>query len=318
MRGFNCKRIPFELATIQVGFELRESKFGNVFTLLQQRRKKRMGHSDRSRDERRHSHRRYDRDRSISTERQRDRSPTRRHKTTSSSSRTSHRDDRDYKSRGRSRSPSRRHSKRARSVSSDSSSTSSSEEEEHRRKRHKHKKDKKKKKSKKKKSKKKVGDEWGKYGIIHEADIFTKEAEFQAWLTELKRIDVELLPKHRRKELFIDFMDDYNTATMPHEKYYNLGRWEARQEAIRMGEKVPEKVKGYDYKDDEEKLRQHHRQKAAKAAAAASQANTPTMTKIELEELAKVNRERVEADRLRRLGLTPRESMGVRYEYQEE
>lgn len=64
--------------------------------------------------------------------------------------------------------------------------------------------------------------------------------------------------------------------------------------------------------------RQHHRQKAAKAAAAASQANTPTMTKDELEELAKVNRERVEADRLRRLGLTPRESMGVRYEYQEE
>lgn len=38
------------------------------------------------------------------------------------------------------------------------------------------------------------------------------------------------------------------------------------------------------------------------------------MSQEQIEELARVNRERVQADRLRRLGLTPREGMGVRYE----
>jgi hypothetical protein len=28
---------------------------------------------------------------------------------------------------------------------------------------------------------------------------------------------------------FKDFMEDYNTATMPHEKYYNYERWEMEE-----------------------------------------------------------------------------------------
>lgn len=57
-----------------------------------------------------------------------------------------------------------------------------------------------------------------------------------------------------------------------------------------------------------------HRQ-TARAAASAKQ--TPvSLSKDQLEELTKVNRERVQADRMRRMGLTPKEGMGVRYEYE--
>ncbi|KAI7874569.1 hypothetical protein K492DRAFT_174331 [Lichtheimia hyalospora FSU 10163] len=223
-------------------------------------------------------------------------------------------DDSDREHRRRHRHRSER--KRRRSVSSDSSDYSSSDEDDRRKR---HKKSKKSKKSKKKSKKKKkskhsVGDKWGKYGIIHESDIFTKEAEFEAWLVEVKKADILTMPNSKRKELFIDFMDDYNTATMPHEKYYNLARWEARQHALRMGEAPPPIAEGtVNLKKDEEQLRLQHRQAAR---AAASRQPALSLSKDQLEELTKVNRERVQADRLRKMGLTPKEGMGVRYEYE--
>jgi hypothetical protein len=49
---------------------------------------------------------------------------------------------------------------------------------------------------------------------------------------------------------------------------------------------------------------------------AAKQRSTTTlqMSNADISELARVSRERIEADRLRKLGLTPKTSMGVRYE----
>ncbi|KAG0187053.1 hypothetical protein DFQ28_006939 [Apophysomyces sp. BC1034] len=180
---------------------------------------------------------------------------------------------------------------------------------------------KKSKKSKKSKSMR-IGDEWGKYGIIYESDIFTKEAEFQAWLIEVKRVDVETLSNNKRKDMFNDFMEDYNTATMPHEKFYNLSKWEQRQHALRMGETLP--PEDFNFKNDEEQLRTpafiplvfrlQHKQAAR---AAASRQPMLQMSAEQIEELTKVNRERVQAERMRRLGLTPKEGMGVRYEYEE-
>ncbi|KAG2214108.1 hypothetical protein INT46_011910 [Mucor plumbeus] len=210
-----------------------------------------------------------------------------------------------------------RRSKRSYSVSSASSSSSSSSTssyERRKREHRKHKKDRKHKKSKKKSKKSKpssIGDQWGKYGIIHEADLFTKEAEFQAWLIEVKHANVETLNNIKRKEMFNDFMEDYNTATMPHEKFYNLQQWERRQEAIRMDEKPMPTGDFFDFKNDEEKLKMQHRQ-AAKAAA--SRQPTLKLSEEQIKELTRVNRERIEADRMRKMGLKPKESMGVRYE----
>ncbi|CEP10111.1 hypothetical protein [Parasitella parasitica] len=237
-----------------------------------------------------------------------------------------------------SRKSERRSSRRSHSVSSASSSSSfsSSSHERKRREHKKHRKDKKHKKTKvsdkinsylcaltrkcpQKKSKKSksssIGDEWGKYGIIHEADLFTKEAEFQAWLIEVKRANVETLNNNKRKEMFVDFMEDYNTATMPHEKFYNLQQWERRQEAIRMGEKPMPTGDFFDFQNDEEKLKMQHRQAAR---AAASRQPTLTLSEEQIKELTRVNRERVEADRMRKMGLKPKESMGVRYEEENE
>jgi hypothetical protein len=41
------------------------------------------------------------------------------------------------------------------------------------------------------------------------------------------------------------------------------------------------------------------------------------LSEEQIEELTRINRERVEADRMRKMGLKPKESMGVRYEYEE-
>ncbi|KAI8090906.1 uncharacterized protein B0P05DRAFT_527912 [Gilbertella persicaria] len=151
-----------------------------------------------------------------------------------------------------------------------------------------------------------VGDQWGKYGIIHEAE--------SSWLIEVKTANVETLSNSKRKDMFIDFMEDYNTATMPHEKFYNLHAWERRQEALRMGESITMTSEEFDFKKDEEQLRLQHRQ-----AARAKSSRQPALqlTKEKIEELARVNRERIEADRMRKMGLTPKEGMGVLYEYEE-
>ncbi|KAI8647748.1 hypothetical protein BD408DRAFT_357128, partial [Parasitella parasitica] len=219
------------------------------------------------------------------------------------SKRSRHRSSRHSENRG---------SRRSYSVSSNSSSSSSSSSSYDRKRREhkKHKKDKKHKKSKKKSKKTKsssIGDQWGKFGIIHEADLFTKEAEFQAWLIEVKHANVETLNNNKRKEMFIDFMEDYNTATMPHEKFYNLQQWERRQEAIRMGEKPIPTGDFFDFKNDEEKLKLVDK-------TAASRQPTLKLSEEQIKELTRVNRERVEADRMRKMGLKPKESMGVRYE----
>ncbi|RLN49874.1 hypothetical protein BBJ29_003120 [Phytophthora kernoviae] len=126
---------------------------------------------------------------------------------------------------------------------SDSQSSENSEDEHSRRKRkHKrsssgkdkkrHKKDKKKKNKKSKKDSKKHAvnqDEYGKYGILRESDFHTKSVSFQAWLRDVKKMGEFNGPKWEAMELFKEYMEDYNTCTLPHEKYYDVEKYEMRQ-----------------------------------------------------------------------------------------
>lgn len=73
--------------------------------------------------------------------------------------------------------------------------------------------------------------QYGKYGVIRETDIYTKRAEFQMWATDVQKVDIELLPKGEEKELFRSFMEDFNTGTLPHRKYYNVDAYEAEKAA---------------------------------------------------------------------------------------
>ncbi|GAQ84891.1 hypothetical protein KFL_002110090 [Klebsormidium nitens] len=107
------------------------------------------------------------------------------------------------------------------------------------------------KKEKKKKKKEKLGsgavtDRYGKYGLIREVDMWNKRPEFGAWLSEVKHINIETLPNREERELFKDFMEDYNTATLPSKKYYNIelhhrnkvAKMHARGQQVVQAEKV--------------------------------------------------------------------------------
>lgn len=68
--------------------------------------------------------------------------------------------------------------------------------------------------------------DFGKFGVIREADADRKQSEFMAWALDVKKVDVEGLAKWEEKELFKEFVEDFNTGTLPHRKYYDLAAYE--------------------------------------------------------------------------------------------
>ncbi|XP_057539223.1 vicilin-like seed storage protein At2g18540 [Amaranthus tricolor] len=91
---------------------------------------------------------------------------------------------------------------------------------------------KKEKEKKKKKEKGKPGavtDSWGKYGVVREVDMWSKRPEFTAWLSEVKQVNLESLSNWEEKKMFKEYMEDYNTATFPSKKYYDLDAYHSRK-----------------------------------------------------------------------------------------
>lgn len=102
-----------------------------------------------------------------------------------------------------------------------------------RRKKSKRKKKKKKRKKKKKKRKrfgtnkiKKITYEFGKHGFLTEATKFTKAPEFTLWLLEVQNMHRDRISRRDEQDMEKKFMEEFNTSTFPHEKYYNLEKWE--------------------------------------------------------------------------------------------
>ncbi|WIA29267.1 hypothetical protein OEZ86_011775 [Tetradesmus obliquus] len=75
-------------------------------------------------------------------------------------------------------------------------------------------------------------EDFGKYGYIRETDQNAKHDEFVLWAVEVKGANIELLGKTEEKELFREYMEDFNTGTLPHKKYYDLAAFE-RSEKIK-------------------------------------------------------------------------------------
>ncbi|PRW57929.1 RNA-binding 25 [Chlorella sorokiniana] len=134
-------------------------------------------------------------------------------------------------------------------------------------------KEKKKKREKEKKAKKErrekdkakakagaIGQEYGKYGIIRETDMYSKRPEFQLWAIEVKNVDIEAMPRSEEKEMFKDFMEEYNTATLPHKKYYDLELHEKQQaaKAAKKGSRADadEGPEHFAFNDEEERKRE--------------------------------------------------------------
>ncbi|CAG8473984.1 11135_t:CDS:2 [Acaulospora morrowiae] len=182
----------------------------------------------------------------------------------------------------------RKHKSRKRShTESDDTESSESSSSRHRKK--KHKKRRNEKSEKKKKDKK----------------------EFNLWLLEVKHLNVEEVSPFMMKEHFKHFVEDYNTATFPHIKYYDVEKYfrqkrDKRNLARLMDDETDALV---DLKKDEEELRKQHRQQTRVPPVTDS-----LLTKDQVIEIKRVFEERVQAEKLRKMGFTPKESMGVRYE----
>jgi len=73
-----------------------------------------------------------------------------------------------------------------------------------------------------------VTNQFGKYGVIKQEDFFNKKPEFISWALEVKKTNVDALGQMQMKDLFKDYVEDFNTATMPSEKYYDLASWDKK------------------------------------------------------------------------------------------
>jgi len=135
--------------------------------------------------------------------------------------------------------------------------------------------------------------------------MFTKEQEFHAWLLEERLLNPESLTKPALKKLFQSYMEDYNTATLPHEKYYALEAYEQRMTAIRSGETLPA---GDDLYDASKDLAAH---KAGTTRRPEKEAET-YLSREQLQELRRVQNERVQVGKMKALGLEVKGSFGVR------
>jgi len=69
---------------------------------------------------------------------------------------------------------------------------------------------------------------FGKYGIIKGSDYKKMQRSFEVWLAEIKGLDSSL-PKWEIQKYFSNFVEDFNTATLPHIKYYNYDKWEMEE-----------------------------------------------------------------------------------------
>lgn len=100
-------------------------------------------------------------------------------------------------------------------------------------------------------------------------------------------------------------MEEFNTGTLTHEKYVDMKKWDNKMSAIRSGETV-EADGAYDPRKDMESLKNSHKR-----------APTQTETFLDrerLSELRRVQQERTEIEKMKRLGMEVKASKGVLFE----
>mmetsp|Transcript_20439 Transcript_20439/g.53239 ORF Transcript_20439/g.53239 Transcript_20439/m.53239 type:complete len:386 (-) Transcript_20439:30-1187(-) len=138
----------------------------------------------------------------------------------------------------------------------------------------KEKKDKKDKKKKKKRARNAGAcdqDQFGSRGVVRESDFFRKRREFEAWLGEVKQMPGFSGSKREQLELFREYAEDFNTCTLPSDKYYDLEAWEQAEYARKLrGERSSTKERTVF--DDERDLERERRAEAEKRDRAAEQA----------------------------------------------
>ncbi|KIJ51272.1 hypothetical protein M422DRAFT_157818 [Sphaerobolus stellatus SS14] len=143
------------------------------------------------------------------------------------------------------------------------------------------------------------------FSTIHSQ--YNKEEEFRTWLVEECKINPETMSKEQTKKQFSKFVEDYNTATLPHEKFYDMKRYDARMSLLRHREFVPQGDE--DTYDPNADLRAHS--SAHKRVVVEQDSYLSTE---QLKDLRRVQRERVEIAKRKQLGLEVSQKLGVRME----
>ncbi|KAH8103425.1 hypothetical protein BXZ70DRAFT_889302 [Cristinia sonorae] len=136
------------------------------------------------------------------------------------------------------------------------------------------------------------------------SSIYNKEQEFRAWLVEERKINPETISRDQNKKEFARFVEDYNTATLPHEKFYAMDAYERRMDALRSGAYIPPADDGYNPDADLRALQSSHKRKPVEQET--------YMSKEQLQELRRVQAERIEAGKMKLLGMDVKQNMGVR------
>ena len=70
------------------------------------------------------------------------------------------------------------------------------------------------------------GKEFGARGILRQYDMHKKQREFEAWLSDIKHLPNFHGTKSEMLDYWKEYAEDYNTVTLPHEKYYDLDIYE--------------------------------------------------------------------------------------------
>lgn len=89
---------------------------------------------------------------------------------------------------------------------------------------------------------------FGKYGIVKDSDFHANtkvRRSFEQWLAEVRGVPSFNGPKYELMSYFADFVEDFNTATLPHIKYYDYDKWEM-EEYTRQKEAALAKAGGND------------------------------------------------------------------------
>ena len=177
--------------------------------------------------DRKHSHKKKDRTHDENSRDTRSRS-SRDRKTKRSETRSSH--DKKKPRKRKHRSKSRRRS-RSNSYSSDDSRSEKRYEKKHIKHHKKHRKKHRKKEEKEPLEAKTESTQasFGKYGIVKDSDFHQTKTRrsFEIWLAEIKGVPQgSNLAKWESNDYFKEFAEDFNTATLPHMKYYDYDQWE--------------------------------------------------------------------------------------------
>ena len=70
---------------------------------------------------------------------------------------------------------------------------------------------------------------YGKYGLIRLSDLVIHKIEFNAWVTEVKKVPLTAITHANEKAYYDEFISLYNNANLPHKKYYDIIKYTKKQ-----------------------------------------------------------------------------------------